>query len=965
MSLEPSKHDSNLPMAAKPVVKQGESSEPAEGSPGIETAADDGILVESPGNESFSSDRLPHDGGDATVISNRPPLPTPSGGVDFSPKEISQTLLGTTLGHYSLEEFIGSGGMGTVFKATDTMLDRTVAVKILSRNQSNAELIKRFRNEAQSAARLDHENIARVYYVGQDKGWNFIVFEYVEGENVRDIVNSSGPLSLSQALSYSFQVCEALDHAFRRNVIHRDIKPSNLVITSQGRVKIVDMGLARLHQVEASQDDLTASGVTLGTFDYISPEQAKDPRNADVRSDIYSLGCTLFYMFTGKPPFPDGTVLQKLLSHNSDKRPDARRERPELPRDVTRILQRMLEPDPSKRYQQPKELSADLFELAQRTGITIAPAGSVVIHQRQGMAHWFSYLAPISIPAALLVAALFGIDQLLPQADTEFRPQKPDYAESGRAADSPEGDEQFLNQVEPIISGEEIWSGVVLSSNEVSIPRADSAGTEALELEVSDVGVNGGAVESSVLGDQDLQNAAQGSAVGGELEPIPTSTESSVDRMVAGDEDSLPVDPLEVRKLLVGVTLDSSDFQSVVVATVDEAFAMASRFPNLESILLGFDGTQWVKEKIEISLPDLTIEPLPDFRPALIFAPEDVKSRRAVEIDSNHIRWSNIDFCLMLPQSGPPTEWSLFHVRPQNQFSADDLPLLEFNDCSFTVNNAISKSDAISGDGTEPVTSELHWPVSIVSFTPRPDSANRQFSLVSGMEGFSKIRLSNCVARGEMFLVYDANATPFELTWNQGLFVSSQRMIEIKGDPLDTEPNVLVRLSLTNVTSVTEKGLVHVVSRDWNGKSTQLDLVCIGTILRTPSDVALIAHSINQPLGGQKDRLRFSGRDNVVSMDTMFWQRDYAGMEGTELIGVTKLLTFDESDEFGEWFEHPMDSLYRVRWKWPIDLFDKPAHESITADFEYDELTDDGPGPQSAGFSTSRVPRFPLGLPKR
>ena len=107
-------------------------------------------------------------------------------------------------------------------------------------------------------------------------------------------------------------------------MVHRDIKPSNVLVTAGGQVKLVDMGLARLHQVESSADDLTASGVTLGTFDYISPEQARDPRAADVRSDIYSLGCTLFFMLTGQPPFPDGTALQKLLRHNSDEPPDVR-----------------------------------------------------------------------------------------------------------------------------------------------------------------------------------------------------------------------------------------------------------------------------------------------------------------------------------------------------------------------------------------------------------------------------------------------------------------------------------------------------------------------------------------------------------------------------------------------------------------------------------------------------------------
>ena len=129
-----------------------------------------------------------------------------------------------------------------------------------------------------------------------------------------------------------------------------------MLITPDGKAKLVDMGLARLNQVAQADNDLTASGVTLGTFDYISPEQARDPRSADVRSDLYSLGCSFFYMLTGRPPFPDGTVLQKLLQHQADHPPDPRSVRPELPLEVTWILARLLAKNPAQRYQQPGEL---------------------------------------------------------------------------------------------------------------------------------------------------------------------------------------------------------------------------------------------------------------------------------------------------------------------------------------------------------------------------------------------------------------------------------------------------------------------------------------------------------------------------------------------------------------------------------------------------------------------------------
>lgn len=291
---------------------------------------------------------------------------------------MGETLAGEQLGHFKLEQFIGGGGMGAVFRGTDLTLGRTVAVKVVSREQTGEDALRRFRNEAQSAARLDHPNIARVYFVGEDQGWNYIVFEYIEGVNIRDLVDHDGPLALEDAISYTLQIAEALEHASQRDVIHRDIKPSNILIMVDGRAKLVDMGLARLHQVESSSEDLTASGVTLGTFDYISPEQARDPRNTDVRSDLYSLGCTLFFMLTGQPPFPDGTVLQKLLSHSSEEPPDLLDARPDLDPAVAAIVTRMLAKAPEQRYQTPRELIADLMLLADRLGLSgIRPSGTL------------------------------------------------------------------------------------------------------------------------------------------------------------------------------------------------------------------------------------------------------------------------------------------------------------------------------------------------------------------------------------------------------------------------------------------------------------------------------------------------------------------------------------------------------------------------------------------------------------
>ncbi|MDR0390302.1 MAG: serine/threonine protein kinase [Planctomycetaceae bacterium] len=277
---------------------------------------------------------------------------------------------GTLLGHFMVKNYIGGGGMGRVYLATDTLLDRNVAVKVLPQQRANDQsTVARFMNEAKSAARLNHEHIAQIYFAGAQDGVPFIVFEYVEGVNIRKLINESGVLQLPQALNYMLQITHALAHAAENGVIHRDVKPSNILITREGKAKLIDMGLARLLNPSDGMGDLTASGVTLGTFDYISPEQARDPRNADIRSDIYSLGCTFFFMLAGRPPFPEGTVLQKLLQHQGDLPPDIREFQPNIPAEAAILIQKMMAKDPRQRFQSPDVLITALTAIARQIGM--------------------------------------------------------------------------------------------------------------------------------------------------------------------------------------------------------------------------------------------------------------------------------------------------------------------------------------------------------------------------------------------------------------------------------------------------------------------------------------------------------------------------------------------------------------------------------------------------------------------
>jgi serine/threonine protein kinase len=314
-----------------------------------------------------------------TIISRVPPTesfapPAASDAVAFT-----SNVRGRTLAHFELLDPIGVGGMAAVIRARDKQLDRFVALKILPPEMAtDPEHVQRFHQEARAAAKLDHENIARVYFCGEDQKLHFIAFEFVEGSNLRTLMERRGRLPVREAVHYMLQIATGLAHAASRGVVHRDIKPSNIIITPSGRAKLVDMGLARSLEPHDNRQ-LTQSGVTLGTFDYISPEQALEPREADVRSDIYSLGCTFYHMLTGQTSVPEGTAAKKLHHHQHVAPIDPRQLNPDIPDDVAAILQRMMAKDPNDRYARAEHLVQHLIQVAQKLGGVEASEGVLFV----------------------------------------------------------------------------------------------------------------------------------------------------------------------------------------------------------------------------------------------------------------------------------------------------------------------------------------------------------------------------------------------------------------------------------------------------------------------------------------------------------------------------------------------------------------------------------------------------------
>jgi serine/threonine-protein kinase len=920
-------------------------------------------------------------GDQPTVISHRSPLPAPSTSDSAHRILEGRIMPGDHLGHFELLDYVGGGGMGRVFRASDTRLARIVALKVLSPEQAaDSETVQRFQNEAQSAARLDHENIARVHYVGEDRGIHFIAFEFVEGVNMRVLVEQRGPLPLADAASYTLQVAEALAHADARSVVHRDIKPSNVIITPEGRVKLIDMGLARLRQLDSAAADLTASGVTLGTFDYISPEQARDPRNADTRSDIYSLGCTFFFMLTGRPPFLEGTVLQKLLQHQSEEPPDVRQFRPDLPEEANAILQKMLAKSPDDRYRNAGELAFDLLAITERLGIQPLMPGnrSWPMPIEPPSSFWRRHLPWMGAVAAflLIVMALqafwtftasrsdtpltpYLIENPLPSV-----PSMPNGAAPRQAIKTPDKDRLRPKQGS-------------LEQPEKGLPETTSTGSQGdapVSTHVGDAIRNRAMLDGqpSVSNDTTLNSTAEqyfrgrrldtpqpvgrfpAMPSGGDVFPLDAGGFAAGPLHMPGASVSSPSSRGEqsARIDVNAASADSAAKHGGVLVVGDQiggenAFtslaAACAAAHNGDVIELRYNGRREEKP-LRMTNLRLTIRAGRGYLPSLVFRPREsdpVRSPRGMlALDSGRLVLANLSLEMIVPRDIPAESWSFLEIHGRQT--------VRMERCMLTIDNAGAQGAA------------YHPDVAFLRLLP-PSDADSATSAASPAESApTTIELIDSIARGEAVFLRTESLQPVELSWTNGLMVTSESLLNASGGAKPPKTNDRVYLNLRHLTAVAGSGLFRLAASSTAPLQLPLELNCADNIFVGQAGVPLIQQEGVETPENQRQLVSWIGDLNLFDSIDVFW---LVGRVGSTMPAARM--------DFGGWTSHwgpslenqPMHS--RLEWKRRPEP-DCPPHLQTPADYLLSAEHGENPamGRASDGSDAGmQVGRLPLASP--
>ena len=702
------------------------------------------------------------------------------------------SVTGMQLGHFVIEERIGRGGMGAVFRAIDKRLDRVVALKILSPDlSSDQDAIQRFQNEAKAAAKLDHDNIARVHYIGEENGLHFIAFEFVSGTNVRKFILQKGRIAPSDVVNYSLQIAEALRQTSAANVIHRDIKPSNIIISPTGRAKLVDLGLAR-HQTKSQRPELTVAGTALGTFDYIAPEQALDARNVDVRSDIYSLGCTMFHMLTGEPPYPSGTVFQKVVNHHGSHPPSPSEKCRNVPPQLSRVVQRMMATNPDERYANADSLVNDLVQIAENFGLQPTSPDTVVwttpLYKARNP-YWDGTRTWMGVALVLLVMVVL-VDRL--QFDTTTEPANDSFAgvnptmdghenSDSTDANGPSDNDQSNETIPETNSNSEIVATIGESTTANSLNSLSTNGIDPDEVR-----------------DSSIPETNDSSTVG-----VIASNSSESNSIVTSEGDEQPLHSTQASQTTqdeVGIQDAPAFFVKTPGAEAIGVYTLASAFTLAEdNSVIEIQSVQPIEiqtEKIRVQNKRVRIRSATNERPVIRFDLSESLSRQVFategiifEIGSGGaLEVYGVDLELLIDESIAVDRWSFFKM------SAGAELVTKWS--SFTINNPnLADASLIEIPDSEPE--------DISSLMP--ERTSQRTTRVGIHESFIRGQMDGVVQTGLDPMDLQFDATALNLTGAAYRIDGSQTPSMVM-DSDDQQSSI--KLEFGHVTAVLGEGLI-------------------------------------------------------------------------------------------------------------------------------------------------------------
>ncbi|MBI1346214.1 protein kinase [bacterium] len=818
--------------------------------------------------------------------------------------ENQNEIEGTLLGHFRIRRRIGAGGMGTVFLADDEKLQRPVALKVLSPQQTaDPASVHRFLNEARSAARLDHDHIARVFFYGDDQGLHYIAYEYVQGANLRDLIRSQTRIEAADVVAYALQLASALCHTSSAGVVHRDIKPSNIIITHQGKAKLVDLGLARKESLEESAH-LTVAGTTLGTFDYISPEQAKDPRNVDVRSDIYSLGCTLYHALTGEPPFPEGTVLQRLLDHQEKEPPDPAIKNRRVSPALSAVVRKMMAVDPKRRYPTAEALLSDLLVVAATMGLrtSLGPETHYAELLRPRHTWWSQNANWVLAATGLLIAA--AIWQAFPQLT---QPTESLATISGPAAESPvivPAEPPVTGTDSPSLSMQPATTTPILAERTLTTPNVKPlpVDTATEPTPIATAAADGSASPRPVGIDTELKSilfppfsdpSLQDVFSPMTLRPLPTTvTDNStpgssgttgpavgpnvagmspprvpdapsapeVIASTAGSADAKlpqnPISPAGSSGTSPAAVVNQNTLPFLILGTGQsyatlEAACMEVRDQGV--IELHYDGRRAVPERpMRIVNKRITIQAARGRKPVITFAPKgpsgDPLQARMMTVSGGSLALANLAIEMQVRPGSTADLWAMFRIERPDRLRLQNVHL--------TIVNPSLLAAAV-----------------VESAAPATTSFTKMGAMKDALPVIpTEVLIEQSVIRGEANGLVLHDAMPFNLEFRQSLLAIGEWLVQQEFAPDVMSTSSRLSIDLTNTTCVLGQGLIRVVDDDdVSGRQLPIQITARNNIFSCGPGAPLIEQQFAMSTMDVRKFLIWSEEHNRFDGIDTFW----------------------------------------------------------------------------------------------